>query len=172
VAPVGSFALRQFEFLLYCLLIVAAALGLFLIVGITWDILGRGFGWGINGIVELSEYALYLMCLLAIPHCVLSNQHIRLDVVLVAVPKPLRRIMEIGGSFFCAFLCFLIAGIAWYTMSESMRSGGMIYKTYWFPEWWLYAPFAPTMVLAGAAFLIVGARAVAYNLPAETLSGT
>ena len=88
------------------LAIIAALILLAMVLVVTGDILLRntvsmGFIWA----NEVSEYALYLITVLTAPWLLRRGQHVRLDLVLTAMPKRVALIMEaigdIGGLIVC-----------------------------------------------------------------------
>ena len=73
----------KFAFVLSSLAMLASFLVCALILGVTADVIVRNlFSRTIRGIDELSEYMLYLICLLPAPWLVWQRQHIRIDLVL------------------------------------------------------------------------------------------
>lgn len=101
---------------------------------------------------EVSEYALYLMTLLAAPWLLHAGQHIRVDIFLRALPDKLAWLCEwfvdISGM-----LCSLALG--WYgvaSIRDSMQTGAVTMKTIQMPEWWLLAPFPAVFVVMALEF--------------------
>jgi TRAP-type C4-dicarboxylate transport system permease small subunit len=86
---------------------------------------------------EISEAMLYLVTMLTAPWLLRRGQHIRVDIVLRAVPK------EVGWIFewivdILGLACCLI--IAWYSARAavaSFKAGSVSIKTLVTPEWWL-----------------------------------
>ena len=132
---------RAFGRLLDGLAALAALILLAMVVLTTGDIVlrnlvGRGFDWA----NEVSEYALYLTTLLAAPWLLRRAQHVRLDLVLVAVPP------RIAVSLTLARYGFVMT-------HESLRFGSITIKNLVFPEWWLLAPLPITFVLLAIEFV-------------------
>lgn len=96
---------------------------------------------------EATEYALYLITLLTAPWLLHRGQHIRIDVLLHAVPPRL--------AWYSEWLCDAIAlacclAIAWASLKATLASkaiGSMVVKTLAIPEWWLLAPMIGCFVL-------------------------
>jgi TRAP-type transport system small permease protein len=86
---------------------------------------------------EISEAMLYLITLLVAPWLMRRGQHIRVDIVLRAVPRP------VGWGFewivdLLAMACCAV--IAWYSGAAAYKSwaaGSVSIKTLVTPEWWL-----------------------------------
>ena len=86
---------------------------------------------------EISEAMLYLVTLLTAPWLLRRGQHIRVDIVLRAVPP------QVGWTFewlvdALGFACCLV--ITWYSGRAALASyeaGSLSIKTLVTPEWWL-----------------------------------
>lgn len=130
----------------------AVVLGL-MALAVTLDVLGRNLGWGNTGwVVELSEYSLPVATLLVAPWLLCRNEHVRLDVVLVSLPKPvslwLERLADVAGILICAVF-------VWYgskLILDSARLGSMMVKTLSIPEWWQYALVPVSFLLLAVEF--------------------
>ena len=121
---------------------VACALVLGMTLMICADVLLRNVRIipGVAGLAwsnEISEGALYLVTMLTAPWLLRRGQHIRVDIVLRAVPKRLGWIFEwivdVLGLACCLF-------IAWYgarAALASFKAGSLSIKTLVTPEWWL-----------------------------------
>jgi TRAP-type C4-dicarboxylate transport system permease small subunit len=86
---------------------------------------------------EISEAMLYLVTMLTAPWLLRQGQHIRVDIVLRAVPKQLGWIMEWAVDLLGLACC---AVIAWYSARAALASyhaGSVSIKTLVTPEWWL-----------------------------------
>jgi TRAP-type C4-dicarboxylate transport system permease small subunit len=119
--------------------IACVLLGL-MVLSITTDVLLRnvalpGFPRGFAASNDFSEYSLYLCTLLAAPGLLRAGQHIRVDILLQAMPPRL----------------------AWTWMgvvmtAESYSSGAMQTKSLVVPEWCLLAPLPVAFALLGIEF--------------------
>lgn len=102
---------------------------------------------------EVTEYALYLITLLTAPWLLRQGMHIRVDVLLRAIPARL--------AWACEWLVDLLAlacclAIAWYGLKAVLSSqaiGGMVVKVLAIPEWWLLAPLPATFLLLAVEVL-------------------
>jgi TRAP-type transport system small permease protein len=136
-------------------LAIAAALILLAMVAIvTADIVlrnstGGGFAWA----NEVSEYALYLMTLLAAPWLLRRGQHVRLDIILTLVPARVAWLMEAAGDAlgFCVSVVLVRYSLA--MTADSARLGAITIKNLVFPEWWLLAPLPATFALLAIEFV-------------------
>ena len=128
--------------LLEALALAACALVLGMTLMICADVLLRNVRIlpGVAGLEwsnEISEAMLYLVTMLTAPWLLRRGQHIRVDIVLRAVPKRLGWIFEwivdVLGLACCLF-------IAWYgarAALASFKAGSVSIKTLVTPEWWL-----------------------------------
>jgi TRAP-type C4-dicarboxylate transport system permease small subunit len=140
------------------LLDVLTLLACFLLLTMTLligaDVLLRNIGLG--GIApsnELSEDIIYLLTLLAAPGLLRQGQHIRVDIVLRALPDRIGWLLEwisdILGLVCCLYFVWYGARVA----AASFASGALSIKTLILPEWWLLAPMPLAFVLLGVEFL-------------------
>lgn len=102
----------------------------------------RGLDWS----NEVSELMLYLTTVLVAPWLLRQGQHIRVDILLTALPPRLAWYLEwVGDSIGLACCLFM----AWYGAKAtwaSWTSGSLNIKTLVTPEWWSLAPL-PAMFL-------------------------
>jgi TRAP-type C4-dicarboxylate transport system permease small subunit len=134
--------------LLACLLLLAMTL----LIGA--DVLLRNIGLG--GIApsnELSEDIIYLVTLLAAPALLRQGQHIRVDIVLRALPGKLAWLLEWLGDILGLICCLYFVWYGVRVAAASYMSGALSIKTLVLPEWWLMAPMPAAFVLLAVEFL-------------------
>jgi TRAP-type transport system small permease protein len=103
----------------------------------------QGLAWS----NEVSEAMLYLITMLTAPWLLRRGQHIRVDIVLRAIPK--------RSGWYCEWLCDLLAltcclamaAYGWRATLASFKAGAMSIKTLVTPEWWLLAPLPVAFLL-------------------------
>lgn len=140
---------------LFDALAVIAALILFgMVILVTADILLRnilirGFVWA----NEVSEYALYMMTLLTGPWLLRRGQHVRLDLVLGAVPRRAAWMMEAAGDVLGFVVCLAMVYFGFLMTAEAWRLGSITIKNLIFPEWWLLAPMPAIFILLAIEFV-------------------
>lgn len=96
---------------------------------------------------EVTEYALYLITMLTAPWLLRQGQHIRIDVLLRAIPRRLAWYCEWAVDLIALGCC---AVIAWYGVMAVLSShaiGGTVVKVLSVPEWWLLAPLPAAFTL-------------------------
>ena len=153
--------------LLEAFALIACALVLGMTLMICADVLLRNVRIipGVAGLAwsnEISEAMLYLVTLLTAPWLLRRGQHIRVDVVLRAVPKHVGWIFEWAVDVL-AFACCLI--IAWYgarAAVASFKAGSMSIKTLITPEWWLLSVL-PVAFLALSLEMVFRMRRLAHG---------
>lgn len=136
------------------LAVIAALILLGMVILVTADILlrniaVRGFVWA----NEVSEYALYMMTLLTGPWLLRRGQHVRLDLVLGAVPRPIAWRMEAAGDVLGFAVCVAMIYYGYLMTSEAWRLGSLTIKNLVFPEWWLLAPMPAIFFLIAIEFI-------------------
>jgi TRAP-type C4-dicarboxylate transport system permease small subunit len=109
----------------------------------------RGLAWS----NEVSELMLYLITVCVAPWLLRRGQHIRVDILLQALPGRLGWMLEwIGDSLglaCCLFMAWYGAKAAW----SSYVSGAVNIKTLVTPEWWSLAPLPFVFVLLAIEML-------------------
>ncbi|RYF56891.1 MAG: TRAP transporter small permease [Comamonadaceae bacterium] len=111
--------------------------------------LPRGLAWS----NEVSELMLYLLTMLVAPWLLRQGQHIRVDILLQALPPRLAWSLEWVGDAI-GFACCLF--MAWYGTKAAWASysgGALSIKTLVTPEWWSLAPLPIVFVLLAVEML-------------------
>ena len=109
----------------------------------------RGLAWS----NEVSELMLYLITVCVAPWLLRRGQHIRVDILLQALPGRLGWMLEwVGDSLglaCCLFMAWYGAKAAWASYTE----GALNIKTLVTPEWWSLAPLPVVFVLLAIEML-------------------
>lgn len=130
----------------------------FLLLGITiligLDVLLRNIGLGgIPPSNELSEDALYLITILAAPGLLRRGQHIRIDILLRAIPPRIAWACEWIGDAVGIVCCLYFF---WYGLRVTVASysaGAISIKTLVMPEWWIFVPMPLCFLLVAIEFV-------------------
>jgi TRAP-type C4-dicarboxylate transport system permease small subunit len=152
------------------LALLGAALILAMTLMICADVLLRNVRivpglFGLEWSNELSEGMLYLITMLTAPWLLRRGQHIRVDIVLRAVPKPVGWGFEWIADSLGLLCCVAMAYYAARAALASYQAGSMSIKTLVTPEWWLLSalPIAFLLLAVEMAFrmrrLYLGERA-------------
>jgi TRAP-type C4-dicarboxylate transport system permease small subunit len=134
--------------LLACLLLLTMAL----LIGADVATRNTGLG-GIPWSNEACEYVLYLLTLLSAPWLLRQSQHIRVDILLRALPPRIGWFMEWIGDLL-GLACSLY--FVWYgarVLAASHAAGSVSIKTLVLPEWWLLAPMPVAFLLVAIEFV-------------------
>jgi len=111
--------------------------------------LPRGLAWS----NEISELMLYLITMCVAPWLLRRGQHIRVDIVLRAIPPRIAWRLEWIGDAIGLACCVVIAWIGTQAAWSSYVSGAVNIKTLVTPEWWALAPLPVVFVLLAIEML-------------------
>jgi TRAP-type C4-dicarboxylate transport system permease small subunit len=134
------------------LLASAMVLIMTLLIGADVGLRNAGLG-GVAWSNEASEYMLYLITLLSAPWLLRQGKHIRIDIVLRALPPRVGWTLEWVGDLL-GLLCSLY--FVWYGMKvlvASYLAGSISIKTLILPEWWLLAPMPLAFIAVSIEFV-------------------
>jgi TRAP-type C4-dicarboxylate transport system permease small subunit len=143
---------------LYDLMMVVACLLLLVMVGsISIDVLLRnvevpGLPRGFPASNDISEYALYFCTLLGAPWLLRAGQHIRVDIVLRAIPARLAYGCEWLSDVMAFAGCVVLAWMGMVMTFKSYASGAIQIKSVVIPEWWVMAPLPIVFTLLAVEF--------------------
>jgi TRAP-type transport system small permease protein len=103
----------------------------------------QGLAWS----NEVSEWMLYLVTMLAAPWLLRRGQHIRVDILLRAIPKQAGWYCEWIADALGLACCIAIAYYGFRATLASFFAGSLSIKTLVLPEWWILAPLPIAFVL-------------------------
>jgi len=145
---------RWYGRVLEAMLGMACGLLLIMTLMIGADVLLRNLGLGgIPPSNELSEDCLYLVTLLAAPGLLRQGQHIRIDIVLRALPFRLGWLLEWLGDALGLACCLFFVWYGARVALASFANGALSIKTLVMPEWWLMAPMPIAFALVAVEFV-------------------
>ena len=159
----------RFGTLLEALALVASMALLAMVAIICGDVLTRnvalpGLPRGIAWSNEISELLLYGMTLFAAPWLLREGRHIRVDIVLRALPKraayACEWIADALGFVCCLWLVFYGASAA----QKSWASDALSIKTLVMPEWWFLIPLPICFLLLAVEFVFRMRRLAASEI--------
>lgn len=109
---------------------------LLVIVEIT---LRKFFETSIQGVDELSSYAMALSFAWAMPFAILDRAHIRIDVIHTVLPERMRAWFDLGSALvFCLYMTILsyyCVGLALASYRDGTRSDGLLAIPLAIPQW-------------------------------------
>ena len=144
--------------LLAALALVGCAILFAMMLVIVTDVLLRnlaivGLPSGLAWSNEVSELMLYLITMCVAPWLLRQGQHIRVDIVLRAIPPATAWCLEWVGDLIGLACCIVFAWIGTQAAWSSYASGAVNIKTLVTPEWWGLAPLPFVFVLLAIEML-------------------
>lgn len=141
-----------------CMMLLACMLLLVMVGAITLDVLLRnmeipGLPRGFPASNDLSEYALYFCTLLGAPWLLRAGQHIRVDIVLRAIPPRLAYACEWLSDLMAFGGCVVLAWMGVVMSFKSYASAAIQIKSIVIPEWWVMAPLPIAFGLLAIEFV-------------------
>jgi TRAP-type transport system small permease protein len=121
------------------LLACALLLAMTLLIGADVGLRNVGLG-GIAWSNEVCEYILYLITLLSAPWLLRRGQHIRVDILLRALPLQIGWLLEWLGDIIGLACCLYFVRYGIKVLVASYMAGAISIKTLVIPEWWLMVP--------------------------------
>jgi TRAP-type transport system small permease protein len=145
---------RWYGRLLDAMLTAAGVLLLLMTLMIGADVFLRNIGaGGVPPGNELAEDSLYLITLLAAPGLLRQGRHIRVDIVLRALPSRVGWLMEWAGDAIGLACCLVFVWYGASVAAASYSDGALSIKTLVLPEWWLLAPMPVAFALLAIEFV-------------------
>lgn len=141
---------RLLEFL--ALIGCALLMGMMFIIVTDVALRNAGVAWLPGGLAwsnEISELSLYLITMCVAPWLLRQGQHIRVDIVLQALPPELAWYLEWIGDVIGLLCCLVMAWFGAQAAWSSYASGAVNIKTLVTPEWWGLAPLPVIFLLLG-----------------------
>jgi TRAP-type C4-dicarboxylate transport system permease small subunit len=102
---------------------------------------------GLEWANQVSESLLFLMTMLAAPWILRRGQHIRVDIMLRALPKKTAWYCEWLADIVVLACCAYMTAYSWKALVSSYSSGSLAIKTLVTPEWWSLAPLPFSFML-------------------------
>jgi TRAP-type C4-dicarboxylate transport system permease small subunit len=119
-----------------CVLAVAAIAAMAL--GVSAEVILRMFHFpSIMGLIELTEYGLFISTFFMAPHLLRTNEHIRVDIAMSRVDPASARVFEYFVLASIIFVCVVAGVVSTSLLIDSVREGTMIFKDFVIPRWWL-----------------------------------
>ena len=162
-------AARGYRLLVHALAWAAALVLGAMAVLITADVVMRNLGLGtLAWVLEVSEYSLPVATLLAGPWLLHRNEHVRLDVLLGALPQRAAYWLERSADVLGLLVCTVFVWYGVRLILDSARIGATVVKTLAIPEWWQYALIPVCFLLLAVEFL---RRLLSRARPAREVPG-
>jgi TRAP-type C4-dicarboxylate transport system permease small subunit len=144
--------------LIETLAVVASLLLLAMMLVICADVLTRnvavpGLPVGVAWSNEASELMLYLITLLAAPWLLREGRHIRVDIVLRALPARAAYACEWIADALGLACCLWLVWYGVVATARSLAAQALSIKTLVMPEWWFLAPLPACFALLAIEFV-------------------
>ncbi len=141
-----------------------------MMLGISAEVILRMFGFpSIIGLIELTEYALFISTFFVAPYLLRTNEHIRVDLVIARLDPGHARFIECGVLAVIMAISLITGAIGVKLMMVSYQAGTLVFKDLIFPQWWLdwIIPLSSlAMLLQALEMLIDILRTPASRVPA------
>jgi TRAP-type C4-dicarboxylate transport system permease small subunit len=115
--------------------------GIFLVlIGgvILYQVFGRNLGYGIPGVDDLAALFLVASAFLSLAPTLRAGGHIRVNLLLLHLPPPLRRLAELWclgfGASLVGFLTYFTIDMAWESFVYGDRAIGQLPILMWIPQ--------------------------------------
>jgi TRAP-type transport system small permease protein len=124
--------------LVRALSVLAVAVVAAMMLGISAEVILRIFSFpSITGMIELTEYGLFISTFFAAPYLLRTNEHIRVDILMSRVDPALARQVEYGVFLVIILISIVTGTVGAKIMITSAREGTLVFKDLIFPQWWL-----------------------------------
>lgn len=134
--------------------VAAIVLSLFAVT-IAGDLAARRLGLGnMPWLYEVIEYSLFITVFMASPWVLREGAHVRVDLLLTALPRAaaiqLERVINLLGAAVCGVLGYF----GWQAGLAAFVDGSRQYKTLIVSDWWLMSIFTVALLLLAIEFLL------------------
>jgi TRAP-type C4-dicarboxylate transport system permease small subunit len=107
-------------------------------VAVSAEVLLRMFGFpSIIGLIELTEYGLFISTFFVAPHLLRTNEHIRVDIVMSRVDPAAARHVEYAVLATIIAVSVVTGLIGSMMLINNVHAGTLIFKDLIIPQWWL-----------------------------------
>jgi TRAP-type C4-dicarboxylate transport system permease small subunit len=130
-----------------------------MMLGISAEVILRMFSYpSITGMIELTEYGLFISTFFAAPYLLRTNEHIRVDIVMSRVDPLTARRVEYGVFIVIILISIVTGTVGTEIMMTSIREGTLVFKDLIFPQWWLdwIIPLTSLAMALQALELLIG----------------
>lgn len=132
--------LKCFDFVVEALGFVSALLLGVVAVGITAEILVRGFNLGsLPWMIEIVEYSLLVVTFFGAPWVLKHSAHVRVDIVVESLSPRYQRLAELAANLIGIAVCAVIFYYGLLLTIDLHGRDTKIYKIMTVKEWWLFA---------------------------------
>ena len=124
--------------LVQILCVLAVLLVAAMVVGISGEVILRMFGFpSIIGLIELTEYALFISTFFVAPYLLRTNEHIRVDLIVTRIDPGSARTVECGVLVTIMIISAITGVVGAMILVKSYQAETLVFKDLIFPQWWL-----------------------------------
>jgi len=107
-------------------------------IGVSAEVILRMLSFpSISGLIELTEYGLFISTFFMAPHLLRTNEHVRVDIVMSRVDPANTRRAEYFVLGAIIVVCAVTGFMGAFELIQSVREGTLIFKDLVIPKWWL-----------------------------------
>ena len=107
-------------------------------LGVSAEVILRMFRFpSIMGLIELTEYGLFISTFFMAPHLLRTNEHIRVDIAMSRVDPAVARRFEYGVLVAIIAVSVVTGTIGGMILINNIVEGTLIFKDLIIPQWWL-----------------------------------
>ena len=107
-------------------------------LGVSAEVILRVFKFpSIIGLIELTEYGLFISTFFMAPHLLRTNEHIRVDIAMSRVDPAVARRFEYGVFVAIIAVSVVTGTIGTKILIGNVVDGTLIFKDLIIPQWWL-----------------------------------
>ena len=147
-------------------------------IGVSAEVILRIFGFpSIAGLIELTEYGLFISTFFAAPHLLRTNEHIRVDIAMSRANPATARRVEYLVLLSIIGVSVLTGVVGSGILINNVRAGTLIFKDLIIPQWWLdwIIPLTSVAMALQAFEMLVAnitaGHAVVSHAPSEHVPG-
>ena len=156
--------IRGFEWLTAVMAATAALMILAMSLWITYDVIARHFDVASPWSFDLSEYTLVWATFLAAPWVLLQDRHVRIEILVDALPVPIQRLLGIVVSTVAMIICAVLAWRTGVAALEYFQNNVMMPRIWRIPRIW---PYVIVPVGSGVLVLAFAVRLRLYLQSAD-----
>jgi TRAP-type transport system small permease protein len=135
-------------------------------IGVSAEVILRMFSFpSIMGLIELTEYGLFISTFFVAPHLLRTNEHIRVDIVMSRVAPAVARRVEyvVLAAIIAVSVVTGVFGTA--ILISSIRESTLLFKDLIIPKWWLdwVIPLTSLVMALQALEMMLSATPVSHE---------
>ena len=120
------------------LCVLAIAVIAAMAIGVSVEVILRMFSFpSIVGLIELTEYGLFISTFFMAPHLLRTNEHIRVDIAMARIDPATARLVEYAVLAAIIAVSVVTGVVGSVILVNSVREGTLIFKDLIIPKWWL-----------------------------------